>query len=497
MTPRTAVIYTRVSSREQEQEGFSLEAQMDLLREYTQRRDLKVVRAFEDVETAKVTGRPQFGEMISFLKCNRTCRIVVVEKTDRLYRNFRDAVTLEDLDIEIHFVKEGQVLSKESKSQVKFMHDIRLAVARNYSENLREEVGKGMVKKAAKGTYPGRAPFGYRNNKDTRAIEIHTQKAEIAQYIFERYTTGQFSLLALSKDVRHRWGTYVSKANVHQILTNPFYIGQFVWRGHTYQGTHATFISADLYARAQAVLRGHNKPKYSKHDIAFRGLLTCAHDDCTVTAELKKNKYVYYRCSGGRGPCELPRFREEDISEKLGNVLRDVSLPPEVARAIEASLGRQQDEMRKRAEGERARLERELNALHRRMDAAYEDKLNGTISDDFWQRKQADWESEDARLKGHISKLTDSTIDDRLLDVHRILELAQRAHSLYLTRKPAEQAELLKKVLLNCSINAISLYPTYRKPFDLIFKRAKSEEWSGRADLNCRPLAPQASALPG
>jgi hypothetical protein len=128
------------------------------------------------------------------------------------------------------------------------------------------------------------------------------------------------------------------------------------------------------------------------------------------------------------------------------------------------------------------------------MDAAYEDKLNGTISDDFWQRKQADWESEDARLKGHISKLTDSTIDDRLLDVHRILELAQRAHSLYLTRKPAEQAELLKKVLLNCSNDAVSLYPTYRKPFDLIFKRAKSEEWSGRADLNCRPLAPQAAS---
>ena len=56
-----------------------------------------------------------------------------------LYRNFKDAVTLEDLDIEIHFVKESQILSKDSKSQIKFMHDIRLAVARNYSENLREE----------------------------------------------------------------------------------------------------------------------------------------------------------------------------------------------------------------------------------------------------------------------------------------------------------------------------------------------------------------------
>jgi site-specific DNA recombinase len=150
MTPRTAVIYTRVSSREQEQEGFSLDAQAKLLRDYAERNGYQIVRAFEDVETAKITGRKNFGEMIAFLKKQPTCQVLLVEKTDRLYRNFRDAVTLEDLDIEIHFVKEGQVLSKDAKSQIKFMHDIRLAVARNYSENLREEVNKGMYEKASR-----------------------------------------------------------------------------------------------------------------------------------------------------------------------------------------------------------------------------------------------------------------------------------------------------------------------------------------------------------
>jgi hypothetical protein len=77
------------------------------------------------------------------------------------------------------------------------------------------------------------------------------------------------------------------------------------------------------------------------------------------------------------------------------------------------------------------------------------------------------------------------------------LELAQKAHFLYLTRNHAERGELLKRVLLNCATDGVTLWPTYRKPFNLIFERAKNEEWSGRADLNCRPLAPQASALPG
>jgi len=281
------------------------------------------------------------------------------------------------------------------------------------------------------------------------------------------------------------------KTNLHKMLTNPFYIGQFKFAGNAYQGVQDTFISPELYAQVQDALGGHNKPKYSKHDIAFRGLLTCAHDDCTVTAELKKNKYVYYRCSHGRGPCDLPRFREEEIAERFADVLNDVSLPEEVVRSIGASLQQTQVEMRNRTTQERTRLERELTTLRSRMDAAYRDKLDGTISLDFWQRMQADFQKEELRIKALIAGLNDGKIGERLLDVSRCLELAQRARFLYVTRNPAEQAELLRKVLLNCKIDAVSLYPTYRKPFDLICKRVKTEQWSGREDLNLRPPGPE------
>jgi hypothetical protein len=46
-------------------------------------------------------------------------------------------------------------------------------------------------------------------------------------------------------------------------------------------------------------------------------------------------------------------------------------------------------------------------------------------------------------------------------------------------------------LLLNCAIDGASVYPTYRKPFDMIFERAKREEWSGREDLNLRPPGPE------
>jgi DNA invertase Pin-like site-specific DNA recombinase len=73
-------------------------------------------REFVDVETAKAAGRTGFGEMIACLKENSSRKAILVEKTDRLYRNLRDWVTIDELDIEVHLVKENVVLSKGSRS---------------------------------------------------------------------------------------------------------------------------------------------------------------------------------------------------------------------------------------------------------------------------------------------------------------------------------------------------------------------------------------------
>jgi DNA invertase Pin-like site-specific DNA recombinase len=62
--------------------------------------------------------------------------------------------------LEIHFVKTGTILSKNARAQTKFMHGIEVVQSKFYSDNLSEEVIKGMREKAEQGTYPGRAPFG-------------------------------------------------------------------------------------------------------------------------------------------------------------------------------------------------------------------------------------------------------------------------------------------------------------------------------------------------
>ena len=139
---KQAVIYARVSSKEQDKEGFSIPAQLKLLREYAAAQELKVAQDYVDVETAKQTGRAAFGEMVAYLKAHPAVRILLVEKTDRLYRNLKDWVTVDELEVEIHFPKEGVVLSGESRSSEKFMHGIKVLMAKNYIDNLSEEAGE-------------------------------------------------------------------------------------------------------------------------------------------------------------------------------------------------------------------------------------------------------------------------------------------------------------------------------------------------------------------
>ena len=493
---KPAVIYARVSSKEQEREGFSIPAQLKLLREYASRNDFSIVKEFIDIETAKTTGRQNFGEMVGYFTRHRDCRVVLTEKTDRLYRNFRDAVTMEDLDLEIHLVKEGQVVSRDARSQAKLIHGMQLVLARNYIENLREEVKKGMREKAEQGVYPGRAPFGYRNNKAERTIEIHADNAQIVTKVFQLYASGKYSLSELRKTLRTDTGKTISRSYLHTILTNPFYRGQFSWGGRLYRGTHDIVIDADLYERAQTVLHGHNKPKYRKHEIAFRGLLRCAQDNCTITAELKKGKYVYYRCTGYRGKCATPRFTESEMGEKLGTVLQDIQIPDDVLRQLEDSLTHDQSQLREGIAAQRHVLEQRLALVRRRMDQAYQDRLDGKLPEAFWERNMAGWQEDEQRIQSALARLQTPT-SGRMLDAKRILELANKAYSLYLTRKPAEQAQLLRMVLLNCAVDSVSVQPTYRKPFDIIFERARKQEWSGREDLNLRPPGPEPGALPG
>jgi site-specific DNA recombinase len=133
-------------------------------------------------------------------------------------------------------------------------------------------------------------------------------------------------------------GQLLAKGYLERLLKNPFYKGQFIWEEKLYNGTHTPLVSAELWEQVQSVFRGYNKPKYRKHEFAFTGLLQCAYDNCAITAEFKKNRYTYYRCTGYRGKCDLPRFREAELVNWLAITLRNIHIPDDVLMQLEKSL---------------------------------------------------------------------------------------------------------------------------------------------------------------
>jgi len=84
-------------------------------------------------------------------------------------------------------------------------------------------------------------------------------------------------------------------------------------------------------------------------------LLICAYDSCKVTAEIKKGKYTYYRCTQFRGKCELPYIREEKLGDRLGEILRDIHIPDAILAQLQKSFCCQiraaREEVKKTARG--------------------------------------------------------------------------------------------------------------------------------------------------
>lgn len=513
---KQAVVYARVSSKEQEKEGYSIPAQLKLLREYAATQGFTVAQEYVDVETAKQTGRASFGEMVAYLRTHPSDRVLLVEKTDRLYRNLKDWVTIDELDIEIHFPKEGVVLSRDSRSSEKFMHGIKVLMAKNYIDNLSEEARKGQQEKAEQGIWPTKTPLGYRNvtgPDGKKDIAVDEEVAPIVSKLFEWYATGTLSLQEAARKAReaglvHRKsGAPVPVSTVHSILRNRLYTGQFEWNGKLYQGRHQPLVSAELWERVQGVLDGRHAKKHRRmtHDFAFSGLIACAKCGCSVVGEIKKQRYVYYhctgyadKCQGNPASCRRRYVREEVLEQQFTALLGRLQFDDEVLGWVREALHASHADEKREHEEAIERLKAEHKRLQGRIDAMYVDKLDGRIGGEFFDRMAGQWREEQSRCLREIERHQQAE-QSYMEEGVQILELARNAHSLFERQPAREKRRLLDFVLSNCSWEDGQVVATFRQPFDLLAETTaiaarpkqgtgadltKSEIWLGDLDSN-------------
>ena len=507
---KKVVIYVRVSSKEQKREGYSIPAQKKILWEYAKANSFNVVKKFEDDETAKSAGRTGFNEMIEYLKDNKDVNTILVEKTDRLYRNFKDYVTIDDLKVTIFLVKENEEIGRKANSHQKFMHGIKVLMAKNYIDNLSEEVKKGQKEKAESGILPGTPPVGYRLvKKDGKSVpEVDEKNKNLPIKMFEYYATGLYSLESLAIKVKDEGlfivGNFPShskmknliKSTVQRTLRNPFYYGDFLWKGKLYKGTHEPLVSRGLWNKTQETLdRFENKKMLSKYNtlkFTFKGLLTCKECGRTITAEKKikpsGKKYIYYHCTKFQTNCSQKPVNEDKINKQIVKRLEKTKLAKDtilyVAEGLKQSLHLKhniEEKTSKNLEAQRSKLQKRLNIL-------YEDKLDEIIDKEFYKNRFKEYSTEIGNLTDKINKYAKADISYYGF-ASKILELSNNASFLYKEATPEEKRELLGFLLSDSLLGDGKALISYKKPFENIYQRAQCCDWRGRRDSNARPSA--------
>jgi len=484
-----AFLYVRVSSPKQE-EGFSLDAQIRVGESYAARKGFEIVRRWIVSESAKDDDRKAFAELVRLAKSEPTVTVILFEKTDRFTRNFMDLVRLYDLmdnyGKEVHFFATGLVLNKNSRSNEKLRLDMEVVFARNYINNLSEEVRKGMNEKVKNGGFPGMAPIGYLNNTETHEIDVDSEQARLVQKVFELYATGRYSLDDMERIVKKEGLRYrnsaepIGRSAVYHLLTNPVYYGMIRWNGQFVVGKHEPLITKKLFDRVEEILGGQKRPK--SKTFAFRGLGECGHCGSAITAETKTKKlksgkklrYVYYHCTGHKKGkvCTGSYIREEALAEQLGLPLKgltiDLGTLKEIKQALRESFGAEQDYHKERL----AALQAEQTRLKGRLEQAYNDRLDGLITPDEFRDRAATWRARQIEIQNEIGAHQKADLS-YLEEGARVLDLAQRAHQIYVK----EQDQFARRKLIDLVVSKVVIsggraVSNLREPFSTLSKLA-------------------------
>lgn len=498
---RKAVIFVRVSSREQE-EGYSIDAQKHRLENYCARRGLAVLKIFEIVESSTKGDRHKFLDMVKFAGSQKEVIAIVADKVDRVQRSFREYPLLDDLvqrgKIELHFNTENYVIHKESMSQERLMWSMGVIMAQSYVDSMKDNIRRSFDQKIRLGEYVSLAPIGYLNQRDERdrgIIVIDPERAPLVIKLFQEYATGQHTLAEMT-DKAKAWGlrnrirghNYIQRSHIYAILNNPFYYGVMQVKGKLYTHRYEPLISKELFDQCQAVMKGWNKKpfKYAGKEFVFRGLITCATTGRVVTASEQKRTYkngekaswTYLRAWNPENPEKLVWVREEKVLEQIEAVFKSLYIPPDKLEAITGHIRATDKAERDFLRRQTADLKRDYTAIQNRLDGLMDLLLDGVIDKQDFEGKRQALRDQQASIRTRLAAHEEG--DDKFKDsLIALLQLSSNAWELFGSSTVEKKRRLAGFVFANLQLKGPNLCYELKKPFCWFPQCDDLVKWSG------------------
>ena len=400
LTP--AALYARVSSDRQDVD-LPVSAQLRALKDYARANGYSVAREYVDAaESGRVADRPQFREMIEEgSKPNAPFEIILVWKFSRFTRKREHAVAFKSM-LRRKGIRVVSITEHADDSPTgKLMEAIIESVDEFYSENLAEDVTRGMREAASRGFFLGsKAPFGYRRVKvsdgvkERPTLEVDPASAPVVKEIFEKSLSG-YGLKEICKTLNDRGvtnrGKRWYKGGLHYLLTNEAYTGTAVWglkgKGEKTQdpvrveGAWPALVSRELFDDVQQAMKDRapkvQKPGRVGSKFLLSGLLKCGVCGRPYSGQgAKSGQFAYYVCGTlfreGAGTCSARYLNAPRVEEFVVEKIRERILTEETIIELVTLVAEEIDAMAGELSGRLEVIEVELGDVRKRLGKLYE-----------------------------------------------------------------------------------------------------------------------------
>ena len=395
---KRAVIYVRVSTKEQVDEGNSLSTQQKICNDYALKHDYEIAETFvEQGESAKTADRTELQKLLAFCADKKNgVKAVIIYKLDRLSRNTDDysqlRLLLKRYGVEIKSTSEHF----ENTPVGRFMENTMANIAQ-FDNDIRSERCAGGMKEAMRdGRYVWMATVGYKNEKiGGRATIVQDEMAPLILKTFELiasnvYPTEEVRRIMTKEGLTNKKGRPLTKGYFYKMLTNELFAGWIVKFGERHRGTFQAIVSDDLFNQVQRVLkykgRKHSAYITDHPDFPLRKFVV-NEDGKKLTGSWSKGrykKYPFYRFGGNNSNHNRDEF-EKVFMKYVDQYGFDDTKLKRLKELVRENLVKATQDQRKETD----RLKRHINELTEKQSGIIKKNLDGFIPDSVMKQQLA------------------------------------------------------------------------------------------------------------
>jgi len=338
-------IYVRVSTDDQKDNGYSIDSQLRMIKEYCKRNNYDIVSTYNDAGySGKDLMRPEMQRLLQDIKSKKIDKLIAI-KVDRLTRNNFDGFWLlnycEEHDVKIELILEPYDVSTANGEMIFGMNLV-------FGQRERKEIGartkRAMEEMALEHIHPSKAPYGYTRNKETGHLEVEPIEAQVVKEIFnlckKGHSTRNIANIMKDNNAYLKQGKWKAD-RVYKILTNSVYIGIFEYGKYKrkpqdilrVENYCEPVIDKKVWNLTRTNLEKNKHPNYGEHIHLFTNLVKCP--ECgnilSSTISYKKDKdnnrieYYHVTCKNPNCKNKGLHYSSDKIEKKLGRILDELT----------------------------------------------------------------------------------------------------------------------------------------------------------------------------